>query len=773
MLNEMSSSSELFKLNYFDSQGWNHHQQHMDTTATIRNPISYNLEEDRNKHHLRHFSANDRRIRNSTYSPSSSTASSSSSSSSLSASTFTNQHLPSSATVMSTCSSSHLVSPSPIFNANTPSSTISNATMELDKQASNPRRLRFEIVLEAATAVTQKAEESAITYLNRGQVYGIQLNDKRGRDQIVTSTLSIAFHSSSHRRTAESYWKFWIGQQKQAEARAIDMDANQSTGISNLRFPSFDKIAFDWNGKYGAKIYVRFKCLSTDFSRIKGVKGIPLRTQMETHAVADPATGVPELDEVCFCKVKLFRDKGAERKNKDDAKQISKQLEKVYGKANEQSLPLMYNVSLPYSLFGEIPTSSTLDTFEHAADDSTFSMQLNKVARYHTRVMTAPNPVFHRGMSTSCCKEPSPLATVKLEEIPDVLSPPVAPKSINATTTVLSSSSSLKSTLAPNDGNTSTAFASKTEENYDFYNYLTQQHQALATLPNIDTNNLTLDTISLSSQQNLLDTGFDDLGATPFDEDLPPLSADTLYTPNTMQATPIEYHDQHHAMTTFEKLFYTHNHNLMLTPDLIMDPPSSHSAFIYHQPNINNTAQETPLLTPAAVAAAAVSVIATSTSVNTASIYDVFTPEEIQQPPQSCTITPTHDDCHEGSTSPQQANALQQQRDYFCAMETTSSNLSLLQQQLQLHNETASNIILNSNALSSMLLLSSPPPLPLAPSQQEQQTSNGGVLRKKSTSSIKKQQQETADYNSDSSSGSGGSHQSSSKKRRYYTSCPI
>lgn len=37
-------------------------------------------------------------------------------------------------------------------------------------------------------------------------------------------------------------------------------------------------------------------------------------------------------DEICFCKVKLFRDKGAERKNKDDAKQISKQLEKVYGK---------------------------------------------------------------------------------------------------------------------------------------------------------------------------------------------------------------------------------------------------------------------------------------------------------------------------------------------------------------------------------------------------------------------------------------------------------
>lgn len=77
--------------------------------------------------------------------------------------------------------------------------------------------------LIAATAVTQKAEESAITYLNRGQTYGIQLNDKQCANEMITSTLSIAFHSSSHRRIAESYWKFWITQQKQTHARAIDL----------------------------------------------------------------------------------------------------------------------------------------------------------------------------------------------------------------------------------------------------------------------------------------------------------------------------------------------------------------------------------------------------------------------------------------------------------------------------------------------------------------------------------------------------------------------
>jgi hypothetical protein len=80
------------------------------------------------------------------------------------------------------------------------------------------------------------------------------------------------------------------------------IDTHQSVGISDLSFPSFDKVTFKWRGHYGAKLFVRFKCLSTDFSRIKGVKGIPLRVQMESSAD-------PYIREVCFCKVKLFRDK--------------------------------------------------------------------------------------------------------------------------------------------------------------------------------------------------------------------------------------------------------------------------------------------------------------------------------------------------------------------------------------------------------------------------------------------------------------------------------
>ncbi|KAI7876732.1 hypothetical protein K492DRAFT_239601 [Lichtheimia hyalospora FSU 10163] len=231
--------------------------------------------------------------------------------------------------------------------------------------------LRFNVVLQASTAATQISEGSPTTYLNRGQAYALHLQDSYEHDAIITSTFIIMFHEPSHRKVALNYWKFWLSQQKNpSAARAVTLDHDQSIGIHNVRFPSFDRISFDWNGRIGAKIFVRFNCLSTDFSRIKGVKGIPLRAQMETKvggvqaSAALQDTSAQDYIEQCYCKIKLFRDKGAERKNKDDAKQIGKHLERVYAEGNPRQHPfwLMYNQPKPYSVLNEIPTTPQQST---------------------------------------------------------------------------------------------------------------------------------------------------------------------------------------------------------------------------------------------------------------------------------------------------------------------------------------------------------------------------------------------------------------------------
>ncbi|OBZ86594.1 Grainyhead-like protein 2 [Choanephora cucurbitarum] len=253
---------------------------------------------------------------------------------------------------------------------------------------------QFDIELHAPTAVMKKQDEQPVTYLNRGQAYLIDFTAKPSAcTGTLTSTLSIAFHEPSHRQIAGNYWKYWISQQEDLnEARAIDLDRNQTTGVYNIRLISFDRIAFDWQARFGAKVYVRFSCLSTDFSRIKGVKGIPMRAVVETSAtyltmpndlfnykgtfqkLSMPADGY-EYKERCYCKIKLFRDKGAERKNKDDKKQLAKQMDKIIASTNgnPKQHPLWPTISRSHSLTSsltEVPSSPdiTIDSMEDLND---------------------------------------------------------------------------------------------------------------------------------------------------------------------------------------------------------------------------------------------------------------------------------------------------------------------------------------------------------------------------------------------------------------------
>jgi len=82
-----------------------------------------------------------------------------------------------------------------------------------------------------------------------------------------------------------------------------------SSGILEVQSKTFDRISFKWNGKAGAKLMVRFNCLSTDFSRIKGVKGIPLRVHMDSVLDNSGASVDQGPVERSFAKIKLFRDK--------------------------------------------------------------------------------------------------------------------------------------------------------------------------------------------------------------------------------------------------------------------------------------------------------------------------------------------------------------------------------------------------------------------------------------------------------------------------------
>jgi hypothetical protein len=108
--------------------------------------------------------------------------------------------------------------------------------------------------------------------------------------------------------------------------------------IKKVDSASFDGFCVTWTstpeaGSSECVVNVRLNFLSTDFSLSKGVKGVPTRLCVKTEMIGledgTPAPGVATEAEICYCKVKVFRDHGAERKLSNDVAHVQKAIHKV------------------------------------------------------------------------------------------------------------------------------------------------------------------------------------------------------------------------------------------------------------------------------------------------------------------------------------------------------------------------------------------------------------------------------------------------------------
>ncbi|KAI9694218.1 MAG: hypothetical protein M1820_009117 [Bogoriella megaspora] len=214
---------------------------------------------------------------------------------------------------------------------------------------------RYNSTLNAPTAMVKQREEIPVTYLNKGQTYVIKIIDTMPEQSLGTpikyrTFVRISFEDESQRQRPGACWQLWKEGRGTSEAhqrggrlQAVEhVDQAQLGGPEDPTRPtveetysSFDGFCVEWtlapNGSAACNIGVRFNFLSTDFSHSKGVKGIPVRLCAKTEMIDGPAVvslGRPTA-EVCFCKVKLFRDHGAERKLSNDAAHVRKTIDKL------------------------------------------------------------------------------------------------------------------------------------------------------------------------------------------------------------------------------------------------------------------------------------------------------------------------------------------------------------------------------------------------------------------------------------------------------------
>jgi hypothetical protein len=221
-------------------------------------------------------------------------------------------------------------------------------------------RFRFNVVLNAPTAMIKHADEIPATYLNKGQSYAISIVDTQPSLQDSSPTvyrtfIRVSFHDETQRNRPAGCWQLWKegrgineAHQRGGKLQAVEYVENQHTGDDRKRKAKavlessyFDGFAVTWSplvvGAVEASVSVRFNFLSTDFSHSKGVKGIPVRLCAKTEVISSGSKSPSELPspEVCYCKVKLFRDHGAERKLSNDIMHVKKTIEKLKQQAGQ------------------------------------------------------------------------------------------------------------------------------------------------------------------------------------------------------------------------------------------------------------------------------------------------------------------------------------------------------------------------------------------------------------------------------------------------------
>lgn len=215
---------------------------------------------------------------------------------------------------------------------------------------------RYDVSLLAPTAMFNPAKEDPVTYLNKGQQYSLVIKDTNppsvGSGLVRYRTcVRVSFEDKEQRSNPTAYWQLWNDGRAKYEAphrggkfSAVEyVNAPRNSGMdldhqqTRLEIASFDGFCITWAAYPNTEasdcvVGVRFNFLSTDFSHSKGVKGASVRLCVKTEMLS-PNEGVEHEPEVCFCKLKLFRDHGAERKLSNDVAHLNKTIEKLQKQA--------------------------------------------------------------------------------------------------------------------------------------------------------------------------------------------------------------------------------------------------------------------------------------------------------------------------------------------------------------------------------------------------------------------------------------------------------
>nr|XP_061802464.1 transcription factor CP2 isoform X1 [Nerophis lumbriciformis] len=190
----------------------------------------------------------------------------------------------------------------------------------------------FQYVLCAATSPAVKLHDETLTYLNQGQSYEIIMLDNRKIGELpeisgkmVKSIIRVVFHDRRLQYTEHQQLEGW--RWNRPGDRILDLDIPMSVGIIDPRAnpTQLNTVEFLWEPSKRTSVFIQVHCISTEFTMRKhgGEKGVPFRIQIDTFKENESNEYTEHLHSAS-CQVKVFKPKGADRKQKTDREKMEK-----------------------------------------------------------------------------------------------------------------------------------------------------------------------------------------------------------------------------------------------------------------------------------------------------------------------------------------------------------------------------------------------------------------------------------------------------------------
>ncbi|XP_063110819.1 alpha-globin transcription factor CP2 isoform X2 [Cavia porcellus] len=190
----------------------------------------------------------------------------------------------------------------------------------------------FQYVLCAATSPAVKLHDETLTYLNQGQSYEIRMLDNRKlgelpeiNGKLVKSIFRVVFHDRRLQYTEHQQLEGW--RWNRPGDRILDIDIPMSVGIIDPRAnpTQLNTVEFLWDPAKRTSVFIQVHCISTEFTMRKhgGEKGVPFRVQIDTFKENENGEYTEHLHSAS-CQIKVFKPKGADRKQKTDREKMEK-----------------------------------------------------------------------------------------------------------------------------------------------------------------------------------------------------------------------------------------------------------------------------------------------------------------------------------------------------------------------------------------------------------------------------------------------------------------